>query len=430
VTLCQDLLRFDTSNRDGKGNESIAAEYVAAQLADVGVQANIYAPPGAPTRTSVVCRIPGIDETAAPMLIHSHLDVVPADPAEWQVDPFGGDIVEDCLWGRGAVDMKNMVAAKLAIVREWMRSGELPARSLVLAFLADEEAGGQQGAKWLVKEKPELFKDCALAIGEVGGFSFTAPSGRRLYLIETAEKGMYWIELTTKGIAGHGSAIRKQSAAIEMVQALARVSSHTFPLRITRTVKNLLKHLHDELGFEVQLVNSDWQPIGLEAIRSLLESSLRNTANITELQVGYKVNVIPGEAKAKIDGRFLPGYKDEFIAELAELLGPDVAIKHIVLNDALEMSSESPLAGMERALKSEDAMAAAVPYLLPAGTDAKYFSKLGIDCYGFCPLRLPDRLDFFSLFHGVDERIPLDSLSFLVRVLRHYLTDPRLTNNT
>jgi acetylornithine deacetylase/succinyl-diaminopimelate desuccinylase-like protein len=426
VSICQDLLRIDTSNRDGHGDERVAAEYVVAKLSEVGVSTKVFHPRHDPTRTSVICTVEGTDPTQAPMLIHSHLDVVPADEGTgWSIDPFGGELKDGYLWGRGAVDMKNMVAAKLAIIRSWMRSGTRPCRKLVFAFLADEEAGGERGAKWLVSDKPHLFDGCTIAVGEVGGFSFQSPrSGRRLYFVETAEKGMCWIEVEATGDAGHGSAVRRDSAPLALVRALSKLAAHEFPIRMTRTTSDMLRRLGQELEIELDPANLSDARNELSPILSVIESSIRNTANITELHSGNKVNVIPGTALAKIDGRFLPGCRDDFIADINSLLGPGVKSRQIILNDALETADQGSLGPMARSLRAEDPDAVVIPYLLSAGTDAKYFSKLGMHCFGFCPLRLPKGLDFFKLFHGVDERIPVDALRFSVRVLGSFLSQP------
>jgi acetylornithine deacetylase/succinyl-diaminopimelate desuccinylase-like protein len=415
ITICRDLIRIDSTNYDGSGNERKAAEYVAGLLEDVGLSCSIFEPEK--DRMSVITRIEGSNPSLGALLLHGHLDVVPADPDGWKVDPFSGEIRDGYLWGRGAIDMKNMDAVIIAVVRDLLRSGRRPARDLVLAFVADEEAGGRLGARWLVENKPGLFRGCTDAIGEVGGFSYPMSPSKTAYLVETAEKGMAWMDLSVKGIAGHGSAARTTNPISILVEAIARIADHTFPVVITPTMARFL----EEIGTDVDLESGSFDKLG--PISGLIESAIRDTANPTAINGGGKVNVIPDKATAKIDGRFLPGRKEQFLKEIDTLLGPDVHREWLVFNEPIETDPSAELfEEIGRALRSEDPGAFAVPYLLPAGTDAKYFHQLGIKCFGFCPLRLPADLDFWSLFHGVNERIPLDALRFAVRVMSTLLT--------
>src|SRR3954470_21676447 len=240
VDLCRDLVRIDTSNfGDSSGpGERKAAEYVAEKLSDVGLEPTLRE--SEPGRASVVTRVTGADSSRPPLLIHGHLDVVPAQKADWQVDPFAGEIRDDMLWGRGAVDMKDMDAMTLAVIRDRVRSGRPPARDLVVAYVADEEAGGALGASWLVNNHPELFADCTEGISEVGGFSITITPDLRLYPIETAQKGMAWMRLIAHGTAGHGSMINGDNAVTRLAEAVARIGNHEFPMRLTDTVRAFL----------------------------------------------------------------------------------------------------------------------------------------------------------------------------------------------
>jgi acetylornithine deacetylase/succinyl-diaminopimelate desuccinylase-like protein len=418
VELCRDLIRIDTSNPTS--NERAAAEYVAAKLEEVGLETQLFEP--APGRASVVTRVEGADPSRPALLIHGHLDVVPADARDWAVDPFAGEVRDGCLWGRGAVDMKDMDAMTLAVVRDRLRTGRKPPRDLVLAFVADEEAGGTYGAKWLVENQPQLFEGCTEAISEVGGFSYSVSDDLRLYLIETAQKGMAWMRLTARGRAGHGSMINDDNAVTTLCEAVARVGRARLEIRPTKTVRAFLDEVSDALGIELDPDDLEATVAKLGPIARIIGATLRNTVNPTQLEAGYKVNVIPQTATAYVDGRFLPGYEREFETELDDLLGPDVTREYVNHDIALETDFDGALVGaMAAALQAEDAGARPVPYCLSGGTDAKHFSRLGMRCFGFSPLRLPPDLDFAGMFHGVDERVPLDSLAFGVRVLDRFL---------
>ncbi|MEO3765054.1 M20/M25/M40 family metallo-hydrolase [Streptomyces sp. B8F3] len=422
VDLCRELIRIDTSNygdHSGPG-ERAAAEYVAEKLAEVGLEPEIFE--SHPGRASTVARIEGEDSSRPALLIHGHLDVVPANAADWTHDPFSGEVADGCVWGRGAVDMKDMDAMTLAVVRERLRTGRKPPRDVVLAFLADEEAGGLYGARHLVDTRPELFEGVTEAIGEVGGFSFTVNEDVRLYLIETAQKGMHWMRLTVDGTAGHGSMTNRDNAITELSEAVARLGRHEFPVRLTKSVRGFLDELGDALGVELDPEDMDATLARLGGIAKIIGATLRNTANPTMLGSGYKVNVIPGQATAHVDGRFLPGYQEEFLADLDRILGPRVKREDVHADKALETTFDGALVdAMATALKAEDPIARAVPYCLSGGTDAKSFDDLGIRCFGFAPLQLPPELDFAGMFHGVDERVPVAGLQFGVRVLDRFL---------
>ena len=422
VELCRDLIRLDTSNygdHSGPG-ERAAAEYVAGKLAEVGLEPQIFE--SVSGRASAVVRVPGADPSRPALLIHGHTDVVPADAGEWMHHPFSGEIVDGCVWGRGAVDMKDMDAMVLAVIRDRLRTGRRPPRDIVLAFVADEEAGGVYGARYLVDNHPHLFDGVTEAIGEVGGFSFTINERLRLYLVETAEKGMHWMRLTVDGTAGHGSMANNDNAITELCEAVARVGRHKFPVRLTKTVRSFLDELSDALGVELDPEDTEAFLARLGGIAKLIVPTLRNTAQPTMLGAGYKVNVIPGEATAHLDGRFLPGFEEEFLAEIDQVLGPRVRRTDVHADKAVETSFDGSLVdAMRSALLAEDPLARAVPYCLSAGSDAKSFADLGIRCFGFAPLQLPPELDFAGMFHGVDERVPVDGLKFGVRVLDQFL---------
>ena len=423
VDLCRDLIRIDTSNYgdDSGPGERKAAEYVAEQLADVGVEPAVYE--SAPGRASVIARLDGSDPARSDaLLIHGHLDVVPADAADWTHDPFSAELADGCVWGRGAVDMKDMDAMILSVVRDRMRTGRPPARPVVLAFLADEEAGGILGAHWLVDHHPDLFDGCTETIGEVGGFSLTVRDDLRLYLIETAQKGIEWMRLTVTGKAGHGSMVNHDNAVTELSEAVARLGRHEWPLRITPTVQAFLDGASEAFGVHLDPEDPEHLVETLGSVAKIIGATLRNTTNPTMLKAGYKHNVVPGKAEAYVDGRVLPGHLEEFHATVDDVLGPHVARTSLVSDIPLETTFDGPLVeAMRTALEAEDPGARAIPYCLSGGTDAKAFSRLGIRAFGFSPLRLPPELDFAGMFHGVDERVPTDGLRFGARVLDRFL---------
>ena len=422
VELCQELIRIDTSNYgngDGPG-ERKAAEYVAGLLDEVGIESTIIE--GAPGRANVVARWGGGDGRP-PLLLHGHLDVVPAEAADWQVDPFAGEIRDGMVWGRGAVDMKDFDAMLLSVVRARAAAGAAPDREVVVCFTADEEAGGHHGAEILINEHADLLADCTEAVGEVGGFSATV-RGRRVYLIEAAEKGMAWMRLTARGRAGHGSMLNDDNAVTRLAGAVARIGAHQWPVRLTPTMEVLLAAVGELAGTEATPKNAEALVEEFGDAARMLGAVIRNTANPTMLQAGYKTNVIPTEAWATVDGRFLPGFEDEFFATLAELAGPGIEIDFESKQDPWETPYDGDLVGaMTRSLLAEDPEALVAPYLMSGGTDAKHFRKLDMRSYGFAPLRLPGDLDFTSLFHGVDERVPVDALEFGARVFDRFLDE-------
>ncbi|GGM51593.1 M20/M25/M40 family metallo-hydrolase [Dactylosporangium sucinum] len=423
IELCRDLLRIDTTNTgdlDTSAGERVAAEYVAEKLAEVGLQPEIQE--SAPGRASVVARFEGEDPSRDALLIHGHLDVVPADASEWSVHPFGGEIKDGYLWGRGAVDMKDFDAMVLALVRQMRREGRKPPRDVVLAFVADEEAGSTYGAQFLVDRFPHYFEGVTEAIGEVGGFSVSVSSEQRLYLIETAQKGIDWLRLHAKGRPGHGSMINDDNAVTAVAEAVARVGRHRFPMVMTPTVRAFLEQVSQILGIELDLDDPEAAVGKIGPIAMIIGATLRNTANPTRLAAGYKDNVIPGRASATIDCRTLPGQSEIFEQQLRDLVGPDIELEYIHRQPGLETTFDGALVdAMSAALRAEDPGALPVPYMLSGGTDAKQFDKLGIRCFGFSPVRLPADLNFGALFHGIDERVPVEGLQFGVRVLDRFL---------
>jgi acetylornithine deacetylase/succinyl-diaminopimelate desuccinylase-like protein len=415
IEIARALIRIESVNTGdpatiGDGEER-AARYVRDRLDEVGISGEFVLP--TPGRGSLVVRIPGRDRSAGALLVHAHLDVVPVDAADWSVPPFAAEIREDdrhgeMLYGRGAVDMKGFAAMVVAVAR----AGVVPRRDLVLAFLADEEAGGVWGAKWLVENRPELFAGVTEAIGEVGGFSVPLPTAhdgaRHAYLLATAEKGAGWARLRARGAAGHASQPGPDTAVVRLARAVAALGEHRFPVEHTDATRPF------HAAFSALT--------GQDAVPELVAAGLRHSAVPTMLAAGYKLNVIPGEAVAEVDTRVVPGGEEEFRREVERVVGEDVSVEWVLSNAPVVSPVDGPLVQTVReAVAHDDPDAVVAPYLLAASTDNKNFSRLGIAGYGFTPLRVPAGFDAFGQFHAVDERVPLAALRFGAGVLRRIL---------
>ncbi|GLU90055.1 peptidase M20 [Agromyces sp. NBRC 114283] len=423
ASIAQELIRFDTTNYgEGRANgEREAAEYVEAKLSALGLAPQLFE--SAPRRASVVARVPGRNPEKPALVLHGHLDVVPADPRNWSVDPFAGEVRDGMLWGRGAVDMKDMDAMMLTALGDILRSGRQPERELVVAFFADEEAGGDYGAHWLVEHHPELFAGATEAISEVGGYSITV-GGTRAYLLQTGEKSLLWVRLVATGTAAHGSRLIHDNAVTKLAEAVARIGRAEWPLRLTGTTTELLAAVAGVLGVDPQQVSPDELALATGSASGFITATLRTTSNPTLLEAGYKHNVIPDRAEALVDIRTLPGEEEEVLAAIRELAGEGVEVEIVHRDVGLEASTTGPLVdAVAGAISRHDPGAPVFPYLLSGGTDNKALSRLGIAGYGFAPLRLPEGIDFPAMFHGVDERVPLDALSFGHRVLRDLLLE-------
>ena len=421
IKMCQELIQIPSVNYgEGRGDEKAVADYVAAKLAEVGIASELIVT--GENRVNVVAKIEGSDQKRSGLVLHGHLDVVPVNAADWSVDPFGGIIKDGYIWGRGAVDMKDMDAMILAVARAWKRSGFIPDRNILLVFFADEEAGSEYGSRWLVKNRPEIFAGYGEAISEVGGFSVTLDTGDRLYFVEGAQKGINWLKMTAKGTAGHGSFINNENAITKLSKAIARIGSHEWPQIETKTGAKFFRKIAELTGntYDASNVRPLLKHIGGAA--RMMGATIQNTANPTMLEAGYKANVIPQNASAVIDGRFLPGYEEDLLKTISEIAGPDIDIEVLVRDKALEVEFSGPLVeAMCAAIAEFDPEGIPVPYLMSGGTDNKALSDLGIVGYGFSPVKLPPELDFFALFHGVDERIPVEGLKFGVKVLNSFL---------
>ncbi|EWT01777.1 hypothetical protein N865_07915 [Intrasporangium oryzae NRRL B-24470] len=422
--ICSELIRIDSSNYgDGSGpGERKAAEYVMGELAEVGLDAELLE--SEPGRATVVVRVEGADPSRPGLAVHGHLDVVPASADDWQVDPFAAEERDGCIWGRGAVDMKDMDAMILANIREFARSGTKPARTTTFVFFADEEAGGELGSHWLVDHHPQWFDGVTEAVSEVGGYSVTVPTpegDRRAYLLQTAEKGIAWLRLHAHGRAGHGSVPNDENAIVRLAAAIGRIAAHEWPREYIASVRQLLDGLSSLTGIGYA---ADLEPLlgTLRGAQGFVRGTLRDTSNVTMLESGYKHNVIPQTASAAVDCRFLPGHEGTLMATIRELAGEHVEVEVVHRDIAIESPFDGDLVqSMKQSLLREDPTAAVLPYCLSGGTDNKALARLGITGYGFAPLRLPADLDFAPMFHGVDERVPLDSLRFGARVLGDFL---------
>jgi acetylornithine deacetylase/succinyl-diaminopimelate desuccinylase-like protein len=422
VAACSRLIRFDTSNfgaGESRG-ERDCAEWVAEQITDAGFSPVVLE--SAPGRANTVVRIPGADPTAPALLVHGHLDVVPAEAADWRSDPFSGDVRDGAVWGRGALDMKDMDAMMLAFVHHLARTGQRPPRDVVLAFVADEEDTGDYGAGFLVREHPDLFEGVASAISESGGHSVHLPDGARLYPIAAGERGSAWMTVTVRGTAGHGSRRNDDNAVVKLAALVTRFAEYQWPVRVVPIVRALLDGLSEHFGRPI----SPEDLSGLGAAAPLLADTLRDSVNPTMLRAGYKHNVIPSEASVALDGRLLPGTEAEFFATVDELLGPD-ATRTREYNAPVSADFTAPdFAAMAAALRAHDPEAIVLPFCMTGGTDAKAFARIGIPGFGFVPGRTPEGFDAWQYIHGVDEHVLTDSLAFGASVLTTYLmTDVR-----
>ena len=423
IRICQELIRIPSVNfGDGKGDEKAVADYVAKLLSEVGIEPTIYE--SAPGRCNVIARIKGKNPQRSGLVVHGHIDVVPVNADDWSVDPFGAEIKDGYIWGRGAVDMKNMDAMILAVIRLWARHNYQPERSIVIVFFGDEEAGGIYGSRWMAENHPEVFAGCSETISEVGGFSLTLLSGKRVYAIEASQKGIEWMKITAEGVAGHGSMVNNANAVTRLTEAIAKIGNYTWPQRITKTSDLFFQKISEISGKPYD--RNNLQPLIDEVgpMGKMIGATLCNTTNPTMLEAGYKANVIPQSASAVVDGRTLPGFEKELLDTVKSLVGEHVKVESLVSDIPLEVEFGGPLVdAMIAAIKSEDPDGIPIPYLLSGGTDNKALAKLGIVGYGFSPLKLPPDLDFTGLFHGIDERVPIDSLQFGARTLFHFLVN-------
>jgi acetylornithine deacetylase/succinyl-diaminopimelate desuccinylase-like protein len=432
VDICARLVRFDSSNYGAAGSngEREVADYVMALLQDAGYEPTLLE--SAPTRANVLLRVPGTDPTLPGLLVHGHLDVVPAEPEQWSGDPFAGLVRDGYVWGRGATDMKDAVAVSLATLLRWAETGARPRRDIVFAFVADEEEDGAYGAEWLVAQHPEWFDGVGAAIGESGGTQVTARGvdGRehRIYPVAAAERGTLHLTVRATGVSGHGSRSAEESAVMRLLDAVSRVARTSWPVSLVPATRAFLDEVTRILGIEADLDSAAGAEAALEAIGDVLGSFVRpasrSSVNATVLRAGYKVNVVPGLAEADLDVRSVPGGEAALLAEIDRLLGPHLTREFISHHPGVQAPLDGPwFAAMADAIRAHDPEAHVVPFCMGGGTDAKAFSTLGIDCYGFAPLGADPDGRVGSGMHGVDERVPVAGLQggtvILDQFLRH-----------
>ena len=422
VAITADLVSIDSTNTGdpstiGDG-ETRVCRRIAEYLDEVGIASELVE--SVPGRGSLFARIEGTDPDAGGLVVHGHVDVVPAVAEDWTVPPFAGEIRDGWLYGRGTVDMKNMLGMTLAVVRHYAREGIVPRRTLLLAFFADEEAAGIMGAKWVVAQRPDLFDGMTEALSEVGGWS--VPVGdKRLYPIAVAEKGVAWASVTAHGTAAHASRPTQDNAVAAVAGAVHRVASREFPVAPTEANTALAATVGQLTGGSGDIADLPERLGVLGHFGPVVAASLSHTASPTVLSAGYKTNVIPTEARAEIDCRVLPGGEDTFRSEIETDLGEGVAVDWI-WEPPIAAPADADLVDVIReAVLASDPDSVVVPYLLPASTDNKHLARLGISGYGFVPLRVPDDFDVFGHFHAVDERVPVDALHFGADVLAHVL---------
>jgi acetylornithine deacetylase/succinyl-diaminopimelate desuccinylase-like protein len=423
VDHLQALLRIDTTNPPG--NEIAAAQYIAGVLSRYGYAPEIVEPESG--RGSVVTRFRGTGERE-PLLLYGHTDVVPADAGHWRHDPFSGDIADGCLWGRGALDMKSLVAQELMVMLMLARDGRRLSRDVIFAATADEEAGGNAGMGYLVDHHPELVS-AAFGLSEGGGTTMYI-AGRPLYDIRTAEKGSYRFRIRARGEPGHGSIPRRETAVTAVARAVLTLSDYRSQYHPTATFTAFFTVLCEMLGVapprgtptEEDLRRIDTiVPAGLSAY---LHAISHNTAVPTGLAAGRKINVIPAEAEALVDGRYLPGItEDEFHAELRTLLGARLEIEPLSRCAPLEQSPANELyRTIEAVMRHHAPEARTTPIMLSGATDARHLARLGATCIGFGPVRIPESFATESLVHGHDERIPIDGYLWGIPVLYDVVT--------
>jgi acetylornithine deacetylase/succinyl-diaminopimelate desuccinylase-like protein len=430
VGYFKDLLRFETVNPPG--NERPAAEYLAWILAQEGIEAQLIE--REPGRTNLVARLKG-SGARGPLLLNGHLDVVPVEREQWLYDPFGAEEAEGCIWGRGAIDMKNMVTMSLMAMLLLKRSGARLERDLIFAAVADEEAGSTQGALHLVEQHPELVRS-EYVLNEVGGYTLHTGAAR-VYPVQVSEKGICWFELVAEGEPGHGSMPHPNNAVVKLARALSTLGQKRLPLHVTPVVEQFLRALASRSPSpQRQAMPLLLQPRFADHLLRVIErqdparatglnAMLRNTVSPTVVAAGRKVNVIPSQARAQVDGRVIPGQSvEDFLREVQRLIGNELKINVLTQHDGTVFPSTTPLyEAICRSVERHDPGSVAVPYMIPGFTDSFAYGKLGAVCYGFSPTRLGPDLNFARMYHGHNERIPVDGFRWGLRVLFEVVRD-------
>ena len=422
--LLQRLIRYDTTNPPG--NERECAAYCRDVLNDAGIAADLIGDD--PNRVNVVSRLSGRGD-APPLLLYGHLDVVPTAAQPWDVPPFAGRIQDGYIWGRGALDMKGGVAMMMdAFMRAHLEDTDLPG-DVILALVSDEEAGGNTGAAWLVRERPDLFDGARYALGEFGGFSKTY-RGRKFYMVQVAEKQGCRVQATARGSGGHGSLVHHDTAPTRMAQFLVKLDQKPLPFHVHPVTRMMIEAMGARLprlegAFLQLLLNPRWTGRILRRMGQAgreLEPLFRHTANATIINGGEKANVIPSEVTVNLDCRMLPGYTaDDLLGELQHVAGPNIELQAVNFQPKpwiLDMGLFGTLAGI---IAEQDPEAVSVPMLMPAGTDGRHFATLGIQTYGWMPMNLPADFDFLKTIHAANERVPVSAVEFGAEVLHRLL---------
>ncbi len=422
TSLLQRLIQFDTTNPPGR--EAEAMRWVQGWLEDRGVSSELLARD--PERPNLLARFSGRG-AAPPLLVYGHLDVVTTAGQDWSVPPFEGVIKDGYVWGRGALDMKGAVAMYLTAVSEAHATGEL-AGDVVLALVSDEEAGGDYGAAWLVNEHPGRFEGIRHALGEFGGFNIEI-AGQRFYPVMVAEKQICWLELSFTGPAGHGSLIHRGGAMARLGRALTALDGKLPPVHVTPVAERMFREIATGLGgaartalllaLKPRLTDRVLNVMGRGA--RLFQPLFHNTVNATIVRGGKKVNVVPAEVSLQLDGRLLPGFSpDDLIAELKRLIPVPFKVRLLRHDPGPENVDWSLYPLLKQTLEEADPGSRAVPLLLSGVTDGRHFARLGIQTYGFTPMKLPAGMNFSELIHAADERIPVKALDFGVETLRRF----------
>jgi len=413
--ILQDLIRFDTTNPPGKEAECI--DYINRLIQSAGIDTRILCQD--PARPNLICRLKG-NGKAPPLLLYGHVDVVTTAGQVWQYPPFEGRIVDGFLWGRGALDMKGAVAMMLCAFLRAKYENVYLAGDVVLCIMSDEEAGGDFGAKFLVENHADYFKGIRYAISEFGGFSLYF-KGKKFFPIEVIQKQVCSIKATIRSRSGHGALVMKDGAMAKLARMLNQLEKKYLPVHITPVVHTLVEQMAATLPFPGRMVMRQLlNPLFTDRVLKLLGAKgknfipmFRNTVNATIVRGGDKVNVLPSEIEVMLDGRLLPGYVPEnIIGEIKEIIDDDVELEVIRYDPGPlepDMGLFDTLAAVLRAL---DPDGIPIPYLLSASSDARFFSKIGIQTYGFIPMQLPESLDFAGLIHAANERIPVETLTF------------------
>jgi acetylornithine deacetylase/succinyl-diaminopimelate desuccinylase-like protein len=413
--LLQRLIRFDTTNPPGA--EAACVGYIDDVLTAAGFETQLLGCDEA--RPNLVTRLAGRGE-APPLLMYGHVDVVTTEGQEWTHPPFEGKIVDGYVWGRGALDMKGEVVMMLSALMRAKAEGLEPPGDVILAVVSDEEAGGGCGAEYLVEDHGGLFEGVRYAIGELGGFTFYVGE-RKLYPIMVAEKQVCWMKATLRGRGGHGSMPLRGQAMGKMADLLQRLDRHRLPVHVTPVARQMIEAMASVLPPAQslvlrQLLNHRLNGSVLNRLGSMgevLNPLLHNTVSPTVLQASTKINVIPSEVSVELDGRLLPGYTpDDMVTELRQLLGDEVELEVMRYEPGPPEPDMGLFATLADILRDQDPEGKPSPLLVAGVTDGRLFARLGIQTYGFTPMKIPRGMDFWRLFHGADERIPIEGLEF------------------